>query len=207
MLSMKSILVKRTQMLKNKNKIKWMIIFFVITVLAIILDQWTKLLAIQNLQGKGAYTLLNGVLELQFFSNTGIAWSMLEGQSFFILFTGIIFLAVIMFFIMKLPEHKKFRMVYIFGGLLTGGAIGNMIDRFRLGYVVDFISFILIDFPIFNVADMCIVVSIILLAIMFLFVYKEEDLSFLNFKQKKYREIKEEPIGPDETTKTKESDK
>ena len=154
-------------MLKNKNKIKWMILFFIITVISIALDQWTKYLAIQNLQGKGAYSLIKGVLELQFFSNTGIAWSMLEGQSLFILFIGIVFLAVILFFIVKLPEHKKFRLVYIFGGLLTGGAIGNMIDRFRLGYVVDFISFILIDFPIFNVADMCIVISVILLAIMF----------------------------------------
>ena len=190
-------------MLKNKNKIKWMILFLLITVISIVLDQWTKYLAIQNLQGKGAYSLLNGVLELQFFSNTGIAWSMLEGQSLFILFIGIVFLAVILFFIIKLPEHKKFRLVYIFGGLLTGGAIGNMIDRFRLGYVVDFISFILIDFPIFNVADMCIVVSVILLAIMFLFVFKEEDLAFLNFKQKKYRELKEEPI---ETAKTEKEE-
>ena len=192
-------------MLKNKKKIKWMVIFLAITVLSIILDQWTKFLAVQNLQGKGAYSLIKGVLELQFFSNTGIAWSMLEGQSFFILFIGIVFLAVIMFFIVKLPEHKKFRLVYIFGGLLTGGAIGNMIDRFRLGYVVDFISFILIDFPIFNVADMCIVVSVILLAIMFLFVFKEEDLAFLNFKQKKYREIKEGNPAP-ETSKKEDVD-
>lgn len=177
-------------MLKNKNKIKWMVIFLIITVLSVGLDQWTKYLAIHNLQGKGAYSLIKDVLELQFFSNTGIAWSMLEGQSIFILFIGIVFLAVILFFIVKLPEQQKFRLVYIFGGLLTGGAIGNMIDRFRLGYVVDFISFVLIDFPIFNVADMCIVVSVILLAIMFLFVFKEDDLSFLNFKQKKYREIK-----------------
>lgn len=197
MQSMKFILVKRMPMLKNKNKLKWMILFLAITALSIVLDQWTKYLAIQNLQGKGAYSLIKDVLELQFFSNTGIAWSMLEGQSLFILFIGIVFLAVILFFIIKLPEHKKYRLVYIFGGLLTGGAIGNMIDRFRLGYVVDFISFILIDFPIFNVADMCIVVSVILLAIMFLFVFKEEDLAFLNFKQKKYREIKEEPIESD----------
>ncbi len=188
-------------MLKNKNKIKWLVIFLIITAFSILLDQWTKYLAITNLQGKGAYTLIKGILELQFFSNTGIAWSMLEGQSFFILFIGIVFLVVIMFFIIKLPDNKKFSLVYILGGLLTGGAIGNMIDRFRLGYVVDFISFILIDFPIFNVADMCIVVSVILLAIMFLFVFKEEDLAFLNFKQKKYREIKAEPTVSDKPEK------
>ncbi|MGN1147674.1 MAG: signal peptidase II, partial [Lachnospiraceae bacterium] len=80
--------------------------------------------------------------------------------------------------------------LYVLCGILTGGALGNMIDRIRLGYVVDFIYFSLIDFPIFNVADMCIVVSVIILGILFLFVYKEEDLSFLNFKQKKFREVK-----------------
>ena len=95
-----------------------------------------------------------------------------------------------LFCVIKLPDKKKFRILYVLFGLLTGGAIGNMVDRIRLGYVVDFIYVSLIDFPIFNVADMCIVISIIILAILYLFVYKEEDLSFLNFKQKKYREVK-----------------
>lgn len=167
-----------------------MSLFLLVMAVAIVLDQWTKLLAIEHLQGKSAYTLIEGVLEFQFFSNTGIAWSMLAGQMIFILFMGIIFLAVVLFFIIKLPDIKKFHIVYLLCGVLSGGALGNMIDRIRLGYVVDFIYFSLIDFPIFNVADMCIVISIILLGILFIFVYKEEDLSFLNFKQKKFREVK-----------------
>lgn len=175
---------------KKKSKIKWMILFFLMMLVSIILDQGTKLLAIKHLKGKEAFVLLKGVLEFQFFSNTGIAWSMLEGQIVFILFTGIVLLSVILFFIIKLPEHKKFHVLYILCGFLAGGAVGNMIDRIRLGYVVDFIYFSLIDFPIFNVADMCIVISIIVFAALFLFFYKEEDFSFLNFKQKKFREVK-----------------
>lgn len=177
-------------MSKNKSKIKWLIIFFVVSLVAIALDQLTKWMAIQNLQGKEPYKLIEGVLEFQFYSNTGMAWSLLEGQKIFILFTGLIILAVVIFGVIKLPNEKKFYILYFLCGVLTGGAIGNMIDRIRLGYVVDFISFTLIDFPIFNVADMFIVVSVIILAILFLFVYKEDDLSFLNFKQKKYREVK-----------------
>ncbi len=177
-------------MSKYKSKLKWTGLFFLVMLVSIALDQWTKLLAIQHLKGKGAYTLLEGVLEFQFFTNTGIAWSMLEGQVLFILFMGFFFLAVMLFCVIKLPDKKKFRILYVLFGLLTGGAIGNMVDRIRLGYVVDFIYVSLIDFPIFNVADMCIVISIIILAILYLFVYKEEDLSFLNFKQKKYREVK-----------------
>lgn len=175
---------------KKNSKMKWMFCFFGMLLLAILVDQITKYFAIAYLEGKQAVTLIEGVLELDFYSNTGIAWSLLEGQIVFILFTGLIFMAVVLFCVIKLPEQKKFHCLYFVCGVLTGGAVGNMIDRIRLGYVVDFISFTLIDFPIFNVADMCIVISVFVLGFLFLFVYKEEDLSFLNFKQKKYREVK-----------------
>ena len=68
--------------------------------------------------------------------------------------------------------------------------MGNMIDRIRFDHVVDFFSFVLINFPIFNVADCYIVVAITILFILFIFVFKEEDLDFLSFKQNKYREMK-----------------
>lgn len=177
-------------MSKNRSKIKWLIIFLLIMTVSIFVDQYTKLLAIKYLQGKEAYSLIENVLELRFFSNTGIAWSMLEGQLFFILFTGIVFLSVMLFFIIKLPDEKKFHSMYILCGVLGGGALGNMIDRIRLGYVVDFIYVSIIDFPIFNVADMFIVVSLIIVAIYVLFVFKEDDFAFLNFKQTKIREMK-----------------
>lgn len=186
----KYILMEKKRMIKNKSKIKWLYIFLLMMILAVTFDQITKYLVLQNLKGKEAFSIIDGVLELQFFSNTGIAWSMLEGQILFILFTGIILLAVVLFCVIKLPDHNKFHIIYILTGILTGGAIGNMIDRIRLGYVVDFIYFSIINFPIFNVADMCIVISIIIIGILFLFVYKEEDLSFLNFKQKKFRQVK-----------------
>lgn len=64
-----------------------------------------------------------------------------------------------------------------------------MIDRIRFDYVVDFIYFKLINFPIFNVADIYVVVATIGLMILMLFVYKEQDLEFLSFKQNRYREI------------------
>ena len=98
--------------------------------------------------------------------------------------------AVLLFFLLKLPEQKKFRIVHILLAVIIAGGIGNMIDRFRLDYVVDFISFVLINYPIFNVADIYVVVATIGLFILFLFVYKEKDLEFLNFKQNRYREMK-----------------
>ena len=68
--------------------------------------------------------------------------------------------------------------------VLIAGALGNIIDRVRFDYVVDFISFVLIHYPIFNVADCYVVVSAIVLFCLFLFVYKEEDLEFLSFKRR-----------------------
>ena len=74
--------------------------------------------------------------------------------------------------------------------LIASGAIGNMIDRIRLEYVVDFFYFVLINFPIFNMADIYVSVACVLLSIVMLFVYKEEDLDFLSIRPKKIREIK-----------------
>ena len=70
------------------------------------------------------------------------------------------------------------------------GSIGNMIDRIRYDYVVDFIYFVRINFPIFNVADIYVSLSAVILIILLLFVYKEKDLYFISFKQKRYREFK-----------------
>ena len=69
-------------------------------------------------------------------------------------------------------------------------AIGNLIDRLRFGYVVDFLYFSLINFPVFNVADICVTLSSIYLVILLVFVYKESDLEFLTFRTKKFRDIK-----------------
>ena len=89
-----------------------------------------------------------------------------------------------------MPEEKKYNILHILLVLIASGAIGNMIDRVRLEYVVDFFYFVLINFPIFNMADIYVSVACVLLAIVMLFIYKEEDLDFLSIRPKKVREIK-----------------
>lgn len=177
----------------NKKEIKrgvMLAIDAVIAVVFLLFDQFTKYLAITHLKGKPAYVLIDGVLELQYLENRGSAFGMLQNQKFFILFVGIIFMAVILFFLIKLPERKKFCIIHVLLSVIIAGGIGNMVDRFRFDYVVDFISFVLIHYPIFNVADIYIVVSTIGLFILLLFVFQEKDLEFLNFKQNRYREMK-----------------
>ena len=127
--------------------------------------------------------MIDGVLELQYLENRGSAFGMLQNQKFIILFVGIVFLAVIIFFLFRMPLQKKYNIVHILLSVVIAGGIGNMVDRFRFDYVVDFISFVLINYPIFNVADCYIVVAMIILFLLFVFVFKEKDLEFLSFKQ------------------------
>lgn len=158
--------------------------------LLLALDQWTKHLAVVHLKNSRAVSLIDGVLELKYLENRGSAFGILQNQKLFILFVGFVFMAAVLFFLFKLPMAKKFVIVHVFLSAVVAGGAGNMIDRFRFDYVVDFIYFVLINFPIFNVADCYIVVSTIGLFILFMFVYKEKDLEFLSFKQKRYREMK-----------------
>ena len=175
--------------MRKKSK-KMLLIDLPVMFVLLGLDQLTKYLAIENLKGKPPVVLIDGVLELQYLENRGSAFGMLQNQKVFILFVGFVFMAVILFFLFKLPAEKKFRITHIALSAIVAGGVGNMIDRFRFDYVVDFISFVLIDFPVFNVADCYIVVSTIGLFLLFMFYYKEKDLEFLNFKQNRYREIK-----------------
>ena len=177
----------------NKVEVKrstMLLIDALIAVLLLAFDQYTKYLAIIRLKDKPAYVLIDGVLELQYLENRGSAFGILQNQKFFILFVGITFLIVLLFFLFKLPQQKKYCILHILLASIIAGGIGNMIDRFRLDYVVDFISFVLINYPIFNVADIYVVVGTIGLFILFLFVFSEKDLEFLNFKQTRYREMK-----------------
>ncbi len=174
---------------RHENRAKMLVLDLLTVILLLGFDQWTKYLAITRLKGQPAFVLIDGVLELQYLENRGSAFGMLQNQKYFILFVGIVFLAAIIFFLFKLPARKKFNSVHILLSAVIAGGIGNMADRFRFDYVVDFIYFVLINYPIFNVADIYIVVSTLCLFLLFLFVFKESDLEFLNFKQNRYREM------------------
>ena len=157
---------------KKNSRMIMLRIDMLITAVLLVFDQFTKHLAVVHLKGQAPYGSIDGVLELQYLENRGSGFGMMQNQKVFILFVGIVFLAVLLFFLLKLSEQKKFRIVHILLAVIIAGGIGNMIDRFRLDYVVDFISFVLINYPIFNVADIYVVVATIGLFILFLFVYK-----------------------------------
>lgn len=150
----------------------------------ILFDQWTKALAVNHLMDQDPFVLIEGVFQLRYLENRGAAFGMMQGQKTFFLITAVIAVAMIAYAYFKLPWEKRFHPLRAIGLFIAGGAIGNMIDRVVLGYVVDFFYFELIDFPIFNVADIYVTCATILLAILILFYYKEEELDCLFPKKK-----------------------
>ncbi len=154
-------------------------------------EQTTKYLAVLHLKNHAAFPLIDGALELRYLENSGAAFGMLQNQKGFLIFVAVIILIFFTYILVKTPVRAKYVWGHIALILIAAGGTGNMIDRIRLNYVVDFIYFSLINFPIFNVADICVTVGTALLMILLLFVYKEDDLYFLSFKTQKYREVKE----------------
>ena len=148
------------------------------------LDQWTKHLAVLHLKGQEDIVWIPGVFQLQYLENHGAAFGILQGQQwiFFLLTLAYLIIAVWIYF--RIPRTKRYFLLHLIAVLLTAGALGNFIDRITQGYVVDFFYVSLIDFPIFNVADIYVVVSFIALIICILFIYKDEEFSFLQFKKK-----------------------
>lgn len=158
------------------NKAITMIYVIVLATVLIVLDQFTKYLAINHLMNKNDIILIPKVLQLHYLENTGAAFSMLEGkQVLFAIMTPILLLALF-YLLLRMPKQKKYMPLDYVIVFLIAGAIGNYIDRITNNYVVDFIYFSLIDFPVFNVADIYVTVAVIVLFLLILVFYKDEDL-------------------------------
>ncbi len=165
----------------NKKKVLRIIIDILAILLFIFLDQFTKYLAVVKLKYNPPYVLIDGVLELNYLENKGAAFGMLQDKRTLFIFMTVIMLTVVFYVLIKLPDERKFVSWQIFLCLICAGGIGNMIDRVRFDYVVDFIYFVLIDFPVFNLADILITIGTVLFFIVILFLTKEEELQFLRF--------------------------
>lgn len=174
----------------NKRKATILGIDFIFLALLIFLDQLTKHFAVVYLKDKEPIKIIEGVFELNYLENRGAAFGLLQNQKFFFIFIAVIILMVIFYVMIKTPNQKQYIKLHAALVLIAGGAIGNMIDRIRFDYVVDFFYFSLINFPVFNVADIYVTISAVYLIILLLFVYKETDLEFLSLKTKKFRDVK-----------------
>ncbi len=175
----------------SKKKKIFLVVDAILILLLIFLDQFTKHLAVVNLQDKSAYKIIDGVLELNFLKNSGAAFGLLQNQKAFFILVATMILIIIAYVLFRMPDGRKYDIMHILLVLIASGAAGNMIDRVRQDYVIDFIYFVIINFPIFNVADIYVTVATFVFVILFLFYYQENDFNFLSFRQqKKFREFK-----------------
>lgn len=161
--------------MKEKRSLHYLIALAGILI-GICLDQFTKYLAVLHLKGQAPLVLIDGVFQLEYLENRGAAFGLFQGQRLFFFLSAGVILAIVVWFYLRVPMERRYLVLRILAVLIVAGAIGNFIDRLRLGYVVDFFYFCLIDFPIFNVADIYVTVSTFVLLFVMFFYYKEEDL-------------------------------
>ncbi len=154
------------------------IIALIATVALIGMDQWVKYISVNHLMNQPDITIIDGIFELAYVENRGAAFGMLQNKIWvFAIFTILVLAFMIIIFI-RLPQTSRFRPMRVTLVLLFSGALGNFLDRVRIGYVVDMFHFYWFEFPVFNVADIFIVISCFMLVLLMLFYYKEDELDF-----------------------------
>ena len=151
------------------------VIMVIATAILIVADQLTQMWAVTQLHNvERVISVIDGVFEFRYAENPGVAFSMLEGQRWIFIPVTLVIGGIILAMMLRSPL-RRYPLFNITCVLILSGAIGNLIDRIAYGYVIDFLYFRLIDFPIFNFADCCVVIGAILLFIFVIFVMKEDD--------------------------------
>ncbi|WLV25699.1 signal peptidase II [Aciduricibacillus chroicocephali] len=142
-----------------------MYIYYLLAILVIGLDQWTKWLIVKKMDLYESIPVIDGFFHLTSHRNRGAAWGILEGKMFFFYVVTIVVVAGIVYYMQK--HAKGNRPLSVSLALILGGAIGNFIDRATRKEVVDFFDFNIFGYhyPIFNIADSALVIGIVMLLI------------------------------------------
>lgn len=193
----------------GKKNSKNMITAFLAVIILVFVDQVTKYLAVIKLKDsmKNSFELISGVFELRYLENQSAAFGIdiisviqkifnfsywtenpmafLKAKMIFFSIITILVVVFLVYWYRRIPNTKRFRLLNFILVLFVSGAIGNLIDRVANNYVVDFFYFKLIDFPIFNVADIYVTIAAFLFIVLGFFYYKEEDFEIIFYKSKK----------------------
>ncbi len=159
--------------------------------LLVFIDQFTKYMITSGFELYESRPVIPGVFHVTYIRNEGMAWGLFQGWRFAFLIITIPVIILFAYFFVNIRNETdtKFRVLRILILFIISGAIGNMIDRIRLAYVVDFLDFTLIKFPIFNVADIYVTCCMITFFVICLFFLKDEDFNTLiKFPKEKRQE-------------------
>ena len=143
------------------------------------LDLYTKHLAEAALSGGKVIEIIPGVFELYFLRNSGAAFGIFQNQKWLFTVIAVVMILAMTWVYIRIPAGKKYRPLGILLVFISAGAAGNLVDRLIYGSVRDFLYFCLINFPIFNVADIYVTCSVFVFFFLLLFRYKEEDAALL----------------------------
>ena len=139
----------------------------------LVLDQWFKAWIVENLPLGQSMPFLPGIMQLRTVHNYGAAWSSFSGQRWLlVVVTSCIVLALAWCLVRRIVRHPL-GLAACF--MVISGGVGNIIDRVRLGYVVDMFNLLFMDYPVFNVADIFVVCGAILGAIYYMWFYEKYD--------------------------------
>ena len=156
---------------------------YILPVLTIIfiaaIDQFSKYLIIRNVPLHYEIPVIGDAVVITHIHNSGSAWGILSGKIALLLIITFIVTIGLFYIYHNIVNEDKYRILRCGIVAILGGALGNMIDRIRFGYVTDFIYFKIINFPVFNVADIFVTVTIFVLLFVFIFVYKSEDFDVI----------------------------
>ena len=152
-----------------------------VTLIALALDQISKVIASSYLDLNHSVPLIKNFFYLTLCHNEGVAWGLFSNLPILPILFAIVALIIIYHFIYCFKDNIRNNIAF---GLLLGGLAGNLIDRLIFGYVRDFIDLIIIkyDYPVFNIADICIVFGVILLIIAMI---KGEEINVSESKPRK----------------------
>ena len=147
--------------------------FFAGIFIIAILDQTAKLFAAGLLPSVRTIPIIEDIFHLTYVENTGAGFGAFSGYTWILtVLTLLVILAVVIYVVVKRPKNYTLLTALTF---MIGGAVGNVIDRIRLGYVIDFFDFRIIDFPVFNVADCFITVGAVIFAVYVIFLSDKKE--------------------------------
>lgn len=169
---------------KRKQIFKKSIFSFLGLVLLLIVDQTTKWIAAVHLKNSMPVEFIPKIIKFQYLENRGAAFGILQNSRLFFLTLTIIIALSTLYIISRIIYFPKFNMLLFTMVIFLAGAIGNFIDRLFKHYVVDFLEFDFIQFPIFNVADIYVTLSLMIFVILMFFVYKDKDFDGILFSKK-----------------------
>ena len=158
-----------------KSYIKKLLVLFIPSAILIYFDQLTKKYA-KDVFFYSPYKLIDNIIEFTYHENRGAAFGILQDKQIFFYAVTIAILIFIFYIIKKIDLNKKNIMLYICIILIFSGAIGNFIDRIVNKYVIDFIYFKPIDFPVFNLADTYITIACFFFLFLSIFLYKDKEI-------------------------------